>query len=153
MERIHVYYENAFERAKRVASTEVLREAAKCTQGFPYLLQLIGYYLMEYSKESKLIDESTLDKAMTSSEAELKENIFKPALRPLSVRDLDFLRAMAKDNSETSVSDIAERMKVSDGTVQTYRQRLMEHGIINSSRRGYVEFCIPYLKDYLREDL
>lgn len=56
---------------------------------------------------------------------------------------------MAKDDDASRVSDAAERMGVTVDYAQKYRKRLMDAGIIEASRRGFVRFAVPYLMSYL----
>lgn len=46
--------------------------------------------------------------------------------------------------------DIAERMGATSDYAQKYRRRLLDAGVIERARRGYVRFAVPYLADYLR---
>ena len=71
-------------------------------------------------------------------------------LNPLSDLDLAVLHAMAQDDSITKVADLENRLNLSHGTIQTYRRRLLDAGIISSPRRGELSFTIPGLSDYLR---
>ena len=50
------------------------------------------------------------------------------------------------------MADVAERMGVTSDYAQKYRRRLIDAGVIESPRRGYVAFAVPYLADYLRND-
>lgn len=46
----------------------------------------------------------------------------------------------------------SERMKVTPDYAQKYRKRLIDAGVIEAPRRGYVSFAVPYLADYLRRE-
>jgi hypothetical protein len=49
--------------------------------------------------------------------------------------------------------DIRDRLQVAKSHVQTYRKRLLEAGLIHSLSRGTLAFSIPYLGQYLRDEL
>ena len=57
---------------------------------------------------------------------------------------------MARDDGPARLNDIAKRMNVTDDYAQKYRKRLIGSGIIEPARRGYVQFAVPYLADYLK---
>ncbi len=57
---------------------------------------------------------------------------------------------MAKDTGETKISDLVDRLKMSDSMVQVYRKRLINQGVIASEHRGYLSFVVPYLDEHLR---
>lgn len=147
---VRQYYSSAFNRARRRIGTPTLQSAAAATEGFPYLLQLIGYYLVSLTNEGELITPEALEKARALAKDDLNDNVFLPMVRPLSRTDVAFLEAMAKDGGPSRVSDIQNRLGVSQGTVQSYRKRLLDAGVVVSPRRGELSFMVPSLADYLR---
>ena len=148
---VRQYYSSAFSRSKRSIAIKTLRDAAAATEGFPYMLQLIGYYLVSLTSEGEQITSETLDEALVLARADLDENVFLPMVRPLSQTDMAFLEAMAHDNSTSRVADIQKRLGMSQGSVQSYRKRLIEAGVVTSPRRGELCFVVPMLADYLRQ--
>lgn len=48
------------------------------------------------------------------------------------------------------IADIAARMGVTQDYAQKYRRRLLDAGVIEQVRRGYVRYAVPYLDSYLR---
>ena len=146
---VRQYYSSAFSRSQRSIAVKTLRDAAAATEGFPYMLQLIGYYLVSLTSEGDQITSETLDEALILARADLDENVFLPMLRPLSQTDVAFLEAMAHDKGASRIADIQRRLGMSQGSVQSYRKRLIEAGVIISPRRGEVCFVVPMLADYL----
>lgn len=73
-------------------------------------------------------------------------------LRPLSRADVAFLESMAQDDGPSRVSDIQQRLGVSQGSVQSYRKRLIDAGVVMAPRRGELSFVVPTLADYLRRE-
>lgn len=147
---VRAYYASAFARAKRRIEPAVLEDATRATAGFPYLLQLIGYYLLAYTPEGGTITPDSLLNAKRSAYADLDENVFRAMIRPLSRADVEFLEAMSQDIGPTRTGSLMERLGVSQGHVQSYRRRLLDAGVITAPRRGEVAFVIPQLADYLR---
>ncbi len=149
---IHVYYTNAFEQLGIIADDSLVTKAAEAAQGFPYLMQLIGYYTTQYTKAGQHLDDAHLQLAINAARQDMDQNVFRPILMPLSAKDLEFLKAMAMDDGVSSSSDIAKRMNKSNSYIQPYRARLIDAGIIESPRKGELEFAVPYLADYLRKN-
>ena len=147
---IHAYYTNAFEQLGIIVEDSLVTKAAEAAQGFPYLMQLVGYYITQYTKPGQTLDDSHLQLAVNAARQDMEQNVFKPLLAPLSAKDLDFLKAMAMDYDISKSSDIAERMNKSNSYIQPYRARLIDAGIIESPRKGELVFAVPYLADYLR---
>ena len=132
---------------------KTLDAAAYATDGYPYLLQLVGYHMLKFlDGESKLTD-VTVELAVMSSKRALADDVLLPCLNPLSAQDRRFLKAMAVDSFDSRVSDIRDRLNVDKSHAQTYRRRLMEAGLIHSPSRGMLTFSIPYLGQYLRGEV
>ena len=147
---VRAYYAKVFDKMKKKISNQALDLAAEMTRGFPYLLQLLGYYLVELTDGGDGIDVSVVRQAFASALCDLDEDVFKTTLQPLSERDVDFLHAMAQEPATDKMSEIQSRMGVSEKYVQVYRARLIEAGVIQPTHRGRVAFTLPYMGDYLR---
>jgi hypothetical protein len=147
---ISIYYRNAFKRMHKGFAPNVLEMAAGATRGYPYLLQLIGYYLASYSENETEISTELAALAIADARREMVESIFEPVLRPLSTKDRDFLKAMSKDVDTSRIAEIAARMEVSQAYAQRYRRRLIEAGVVAQADRGELRFAVPYLGERLR---
>ncbi len=77
--------------------------------------------------------------------------IHEPALTAASDIDKSFLLAMAQDDGPSKMADIGQRLNVDVNYVSQYRLRLIAAEWIYSHHRGYVDFTLPYLREYLRE--
>jgi hypothetical protein len=130
-----------------------LDAAALATDGYPYLLQLVGYHMLKILDGESRLAATTVELAVANSKRALAGDVLLPCLNPLSAEDKRFLKAMAIDNEEIRVSDIRDRLKVEKSHAQTYRRRLMEAGLIHSPSRGMLAFSIPYLGQYLRGEI
>ena len=146
---IRAYFEQAFKSVGIKISDEILDRAALATRGFPYLMQLIGYYLIQYTKEGDTVDSTIMDKAEKAARGDMEDNVFKPILSPLSDNDMIFLKAMARQGGIVSIAKLQATLGKKGPAIQPYRKRLLEAGIIEAPRRGELVFAVPYLADYL----
>lgn len=149
---VEAYYAQVFSRLGLSMEPGVLRACATLTQGFPYLLQLVGHYVLLY-EEGGIVTRRSLEEVSRSSISDLDETVFRPALAPLSEVDRDFLNAMARDEGPSRIASIRERLGVSDKYAQTYRRRLIDAGVVVAAGRGRLDIPIPYLKEHLRGEL
>ena len=149
---ISVNYATQFAKCGKSIVPNALDEAVYATKGYPYLFQLIGYYILGYAQETDAITEEIVKMAINASKREMIEGIYHAVLKPLSAQDKKFLEAMSKDLSESKVSDIKDRIKKSQSYVQTYRSRLIDSGVIAPVNRGTVAFTVPYFGEYLRNE-
>lgn len=148
---IKAYYDQVFRGMGIKASDDILDRAALATRGFPYLMQLIGYYVIRYTEEHGTIDSVIMDKAEKASMSDLEDNVFKPILLPLSDNDKLFLKAMAQQGNTISTAKLQEALGDKGPAIQPYRKRLIDAGVIEAPRRGELVFAVPYLADYLLE--
>ena len=146
---IRAYYEKAFRLIGIVASDEILDRAALATRGFPYLMQLIGYYIIQYTLQGETVTDAIMDKVEKAAMSDMDDNVFKPILNPLSDNDRIFLSALARCGGSVSTAKLQAALGKEGPSIQPYRKRLIEAGVIEAPRRGELVFAVPYLADYL----
>ncbi len=147
---VDAFFARSFEKLRLSVSPDLRREAARATQGSPYLLQLIGHNVVAYAPENGVVGEKELGDALASAQADFESDVCGTALAALSGKDVEFLQAMACDDGASRIADVAERMGVTQDYAQKYRRRLIDAGVIEAARRGEVSFAVPHLASYLR---
>ena len=146
-------YARAFSDFDIEYDAKTIDTASYATDGYPYLFQLVGYHMLKFLEGERALTETAVDLAIINSKRALVSDVLLPCLNPLSAEDKRFLKAMAKDNTESKVSDLRDRLQVGKSHTQIYRRRLIDAGLIHSSSRGILAYSIPYLGDYLRADV
>ena len=58
---------------------------------------------------------------------------------------------MAEDDGRSKMADVQRRLGVDKTYASQYRLRLMAAELIESAGHGHVDFALPYLREYLRE--
>ena len=147
---IALYYSKTFSELGVQLTDELISRAAKNTHGSPYLMQLIGHYILVAAGEDG-INEELFDAALERAKKDFIQDICQTTVAPLSEKDVEFLAAMAEDDETSNISDIICRLGWASSAVQTYKRRLIQAGIVEQKRRGTVCFAVPYLHEYLRE--
>ena len=147
---VELYYQSAFSRASIKASPEIIKEAAEATEGFPYQIQLVGHYLSKVSAGGKNVSRKMLLQALDAVTGDIDSKVFHAMINPLSDLDISFLTVIAEHDGIIKTADIGELLHLGHGTVQTYRKRLLDAGVISAPRRGELVFVFPQLADYLR---
>ena len=151
IKKVESSYLKLFAAAGFTLSSETAKKAAAATTGYPFLVQLIGYFLWrEAEKEGGTLTDVAAERAIAAG---LKRNIrlvIAPAIAHASSRDMDYLQAMAQDQETSSTGEIARRMGAKLTLAANYRARLIDAGLIESVRHGEVKFSIPGLREYLR---
>ena len=139
---------NTIEKSGRLIDQKALEIMAEKTEGYPLMIQLIGYHVWKQSDRKKIVLED-VDAGLESANEDLENMILRSTLKDLSKMDTLFIMAMLDDTGNSQVSDIARRMGVSNNYAARYRTRLIREGIIMQTRRGEVAFAIPMMKDLL----
>ncbi len=147
---VKVAFAQTAEIGKKEVTEEALNVATNAIDGFPFMLQLVGYYSWDFANGA-CIEIKNVERGVQAATDDMKERILRATLDELSDRDLDFLHAMLKDEKTSRTSEIATRINMTTGNVSTYKKRLLEQGVIEEARRGEVRFALPFLREYLSE--
>ena len=97
-----------------------------------------------------MIDVESVERGIGDARRKLGQLVHEPSLEDLSEVDRTFLTAMSFDDDPSRMSDIARRMGVDAQYAGNYRKRLIDAEMIRSTSHGYVDFELPYMREYLR---
>jgi hypothetical protein len=150
IEEVKSAMRKTIEASGRTISEKALCEAAAYTEGFPFLIQLIGYYAWQES-EGKTIDVSDVKQALLIAEENMDRMILDNTIRDLSDADVAFLVAMLPDPDISLMSDIRTRTGTTTQQAAQQRLRLIRSGVIEPYGRGKVRFQMPLLRKYLQK--
>ena len=144
-------FTETFNTAGKRLTVDLAEAAAEATGGYPFLIQLVGYYLwQEAEKSSTGLDGPAVGRAIMAARRRNERLVIEAALSTTSDRDKDFLQAMADDEGPSSTIDIGKRTGMRPNAVGNYRTRLLDAGLIEAVAHGSVDFAIPGLREYLR---
>jgi Cdc6-like AAA superfamily ATPase len=129
---------------------ETLGIAAEATEGFPFMIQLVGYHMFNQASEKTITDVDVTD-GIEIARADMEHMIIDATIKDLSDMDLKFLIAMLEDQGESRMASITKRLDTSSSNAGYYRKRLINLGIITPVGRGKVSMNIPLLRDWLIE--
>ncbi len=142
-----------------VVDDRVLWSMAEMSKGHPYLMQLVGYHLVE-SLRPRLMGGSirvSVDDVSGVEDvayASYRADVLEPALASLRNGTLLYLeaasRVMASDG-RARTSDISATMGKSAQEVSMQRSRLISARLLVADGHGFVRFGLPYLRRYLEE--
>ena len=141
-------YSEAFRKGGFPLSDEQLKKAVFSTRGYPYLIQLIGYYLWIELEKNDDVDYS-IDRAISLSKNRLFINVHELIYAELSSMDREFVKAMAIDENDSYMADIMKRLGKERNYISNYRARLLATGLIKNVAYGKVCFGLPYMRDFI----
>ncbi len=131
---------------------DVALAAARASLGYPYLVQLVGYYMWQSARRrrSETIDGGDVEQAAADAGLAFQDAVCAPAYKGLTGAQRSFLGVMAQDWPHPSkVSDVAKRAGKSRSWASKYRESLIRAHMIEPLGDGMVGYAIPYLGDYL----
>jgi hypothetical protein len=147
IEEVTQLYHSTFNEAKKVLSMDDAVFMAETTKGYPFMVQLVGYYV--WRKTGEKTGRNDILAGIELAKERLGVLVFEASLNDISEKDLAFLRAMASFDMPVLTADVQKKMGVSQSYIQQYRLRLLETELIYSPAYGKLDFSIPYLKEYL----
>ena len=127
--------------------------AARETNGYPYMVQLVGYYMWQSAqrRRSDVIGPEDVENGMRDAVLAFGDAVCTPALDGVDPSGRLFLACMAQDGpSPSRTADIADRAGRSRSWVNKYRSILIGERMIRPAGRGLIEFTVPHFGDYLR---
>lgn len=130
---------------------EAAVRAGEVSQGYPYLIQVVGARAWQHTKDASTIELEDVKAIRRESIGQMIRDVHQPALRDLSPGKLAYLAAMLDDDGPTRVADVEDRLGKSPGHQSVYRDRLINDEMIRPAQRGYVELAMPYLREALLE--
>lgn len=140
---------STIEQGGRSIDDGLLDLMVQAVEGFPYMLQLVGFKVWDQSPFSPAISEQDVTRGITSAQSEMMERVLPATYDELSAGDRAFVRAMLPDKGTSSTGAIAERLQKSSSYVAQYKRRLLEQGVIGERRRGEVAFELPMMREFL----
>lgn len=131
---------------------DALDLAVQEIDGFPFLLQLVGFRSWKASRDSAIILLDHIKQGAEIAKEELKDRIFTSTMEELSEGDKEFLLAMNRNEEYTQRQEIAKTTGRDSSWISRYKKRLLEAGVIEEPRQGKFKFSLPSFATYLNEE-
>lgn len=155
-------FQKTFKQIKDLSlSEDALHKLLTDSKGHPYIMQLQGYYLIrelnqQGSKGCRTLTVEDVEAIMPA----VKDAYYRRALEPLvavmPASEVEYLQAMARvlnDERVARTGDIAKAVGKEPNRLSFVRESLLNNGIVIAPERGKLMFMIPYLADYLLDDV
>ena len=146
------YVETVRESGKAISEEDALA-AARAACGYPYMIQLIGYYMWQAAERrgSCVIESADVETGISDAVLAFGDAVCAPLLDGLTPAQRAFVQAMAADDPEPSrLSDIAERTRRSMSWANKYRASLIKERVVEPEGRGLLRLTTPHLAEYIR---
>lgn len=114
-------------------------EMAKFTKGYAFAFQLLGYICWK--------NNCSLKNAIDEFDELIEDYSYNKIWSGCSETDKKFLSILS--NEPTKLEVLKKKLKMSNGSISTYRLRMIKAGIIYSPTHGLVDFALPRFKEYI----
>lgn len=141
-------------RRQNVSWTDAAMEAIwQYTEGYPYFVQEWGYHSWNIAT-GPTIDRDDVENASKIAFAQLDANFFQVRFGRLTDRERRYLRVMADLGPGPHASAaIADRFGLRVQALSSYRNRLIEKGLIYSPEHGVTAFSVPLFDRFMKRNM
>lgn len=130
---------------------DALDEAVAATSGYAFMVQLVGFHSWSAAPDPPCrIGAAEVATGISEAQRRIGRLVLAPTWKGLSDVDRRFLLAMAQDDAESRMADVADRLGVDANYASVYRQRLIRAGMIVSTGRGRVDLAHHAARQWLR---
>lgn len=130
-----------------------LENAVRTTRGYAFMVQLVGFHSWKAATNPTTgITATDVVTGIHEAERRIGRLVLAPIWQDLSDVDRKFLLAMAVDDGESKVAEIANRLEVDLQYTSVYRKRLISAGLVFPTGRGRIDFAHQPTRDWLRNN-
>lgn len=156
MREVSLSLGDSFKSSGLTISDQALATVASATGGYPYLIQLVGYYVWQrayvHVGSSAEVTARDASDGIAIALDRFHQAVHEPALAGLSPSAIDYLLAMSRSEGPSSARELSDRLGKTTKALSSARRQLIQRQVIESVRRGYVDFAIPFMREYLLEN-
>ena len=154
----HEAFHEAFGRIGGMTLAErALELLVRNSSGHPYMMQLLGYHLVEYLNGfadvgTHVANAEDVRTVLPIALEAYERRALRPTVDSLAPSAQSYLRAMVATMGEDHVArtgDVASTLGKSHQQLAGARQALIDEGLIVACGHGRVRFAVPYLRTYL----
>ena len=139
------------EGAGKSIDDDALDIVVSASAGFPYMIQLVGYFTWAESGDDLRINALHAQRGSRAAQDDFRRGVLDRTWREMSKGDRAFAAAMAPDEGGSTLTAVAKRMGRGTNYASTYKKRLMRQGIIGERPGDTFDFDIPLMREYLKE--
>lgn len=131
-----------------------LNDAVALTRGYPFLIQLLGFHLVEQvrAQNRNVIESYDVVSVSDTVLDTLGQLVHEPALAGVPNAQLEYLEAMAQlqeGSAAVATADIAAHLEKQPQQLTMTRQGLIQRELVYSPQRGLLNFVIPHMAHHL----
>ena len=138
-------------RGGKAIEDEALEKIVQASAGFPYMMQLVGYFTWLEADDDDCIDVEHARLGIKAAQSDFRRGVLDRTWQEMSPGDRAFATAMLPDEDASTLSEVARRMGRATNYASTYKRRLMHQGVIGERGGSSFGFDIPLMREYVAE--
>lgn len=147
-------FEKTFGDSGMPIAGNALSDAVAATGGYAYMVQLVGYNVWKVARrhfdESPAVTTEDVREGAEMAMGDYVEAVIEPALSRLSKRAMSYLVEMSGSDGPSSTGCVAKSLGVPAQSLSSVRASLIAKQVIEPTEaRGYVDFAIPWMREYV----
>lgn len=147
-------FEKTFGDSGMPIAGNALSDAVAATGGYAYMVQLVGYNVWKVARrhfvESPAVTTEDVREGSEMAMGDYVEAVIEPALSRLSKRAMSYLVEMSGSDGPSSTGCVAKSLGVPAQSLSSVRASLISKQVIEPTEaRGYVDFAIPWMREYV----
>lgn len=147
-------FEKTFGDSGMPIAGDALSAAVAATGGYAYMVQLVGYNVWKVARrhfgESPAVTTEDVMEGAEMAMGDYVEAVIEPALSRLSKRAMSYLVEMSGSDGPSSTGCVAKSLGVPAQSLSSVRASLIAKQVIEPTEaRGYVDFAIPWMREYV----
>jgi len=130
---------------------EALKRLVNVSGGYPYFVQVFGDQAWRAAPGPDVITAADAEAAVVHGTSVLDESLFHSRWNRATPAQKKLMRAMAEDTSPSQIADLVGRLgKRKPSDLSVARDGLIKKGLIYAPDRGFLQFTVPHMDDYIR---
>jgi hypothetical protein len=146
-------YQTEFEVTEKQVSKEIAQQFANKSEGYPFLIQLLGYYAWDMTEVKQSFDSGLINRVYEAAKHAMYSSVFDLLFQSKSKNDIAYLIAVneAMVDGSARAKQVADKFGHDIAYTSRYRQRALESGLIKEVGYGRVAFTIPMEANYVTD--
>ena len=135
----------------KTVGRKALESFVEAVDGFPYMMQLVGFRSWAISGGSAEIGQEDVRRGILLASEDMERQILGPTWAAMSTGDRAFVTALSQLGGRASLADVSKAVGKPSNYTTKNKSRLQEKGVIETSPDGNLVFSLPGMAGYVAE--
>ena len=133
----------------RTIHNDAITEFVRAVDGFPYMMQLVGYRSWAQNPAENEITLNDVRRGVLLAHEDMEHQILAPTWASISKGDRAFLGALCELGGQATLASISKQLGKPSNYTTKNKARLREKGVIETLVDGDLAFSLPGMSEYV----